>query len=102
MDELVGAAAVVVCAALEACPLHCPLKASRMRPDHSGDVDHRIGILDQQLERSAVMKVAEALHSLSLRLLAAGERHDVVTRGDGGLEQMGADEPGTAGDRNTR
>ena len=63
------------------------------RADDAGDVDDGVGAVDQPFERVAVVEVArDPVDAVARRLLAAGERLDLVPGGKRGVEQMRADE----------
>ena len=68
--------------------------------DHPGDVDHRIGAVDQRTE--AVGPVERAIDPgdpVASHLGAAGEGADLVTARQRRIKQARADEAGAAGDR---
>ena len=74
--------------------------AALVRADGAGDVDDRVGVVDQPLERVAVCEVAsDPVDAVAVGLLAPGQRLDLMAGGERDVDQMRADEAGAAGDR---
>ena len=70
------------------------------RADDAGDVDHRVGPLDQPGQ--CVGPVKRPLHpgdAIAQRLGPAGEGAHPVTGGERAVDDVAADEAGAAGDR---
>src|SRR5439155_1444933 len=68
--------------------------------DRAGDVNDRVGVVDEPFERVAALKIAEdPVEPVAFALLAAGEGFDLMSGGECYVDQMRADEAGGAGNR---